>query len=107
MRRFTVIVLILIAIIWLLKLFLPEPKPAVSAAPRSLVVADPAPITPAPAVYAPPAHAPKAKTQHKTGPCQNPDDRAADGSRCGSRAASVLAWWQIDGAGSNRSTFRS
>ncbi|MDD1414167.1 transmembrane anchored protein [Dolichospermum sp. ST_con] len=28
-------------------------------------------------------------TSSSTGNCQNPDDRAADGSRCGNRAASV------------------
>src|SRR5947209_840792 len=92
MRRFTAIMLILILITWLLKLLLPEPKPPVSAAvePRTFVVtpSDPAPVTPT--VYAAPAHVvSKGKVHHKTGPCQNPDDRAADGSRCGNRAASV------------------
>ncbi len=92
MRRFTAIMLILIAITWLLILLLPELKPAAVATtesrPSAAVVApDQAPITPT--AYAPPAPVVSKAKAHKAGPCQNPDDRAADGSRCGNRAASV------------------
>src|ERR1700751_3908221 len=89
MRRFIAILLILNLITWLLILFLPEPKARVSAVMQpATFVADPAPVSLTPT--APAAHVvSKAKAHHKTGPCQNPDDRAADGSRCGNRAASV------------------
>jgi hypothetical protein len=91
MRRFTVIMLCLIAIIWLVKLLLPEPTPPMKAAmePRTAPVAPSVPAATTPTVYAPPVNVvSKAKAQ-KTEPCQDPDDRAADGSRCGNRAASV------------------
>jgi len=92
MRRFTAIMLVLIAITWLLKLLLPEPKPAVVAtteptASAAVVAPDRALITPT--AYAPPSHVVSKAKAHRTGPCQNPNDRAADGSRCGNRAASV------------------
>jgi hypothetical protein len=89
MRRFTTVMLILIAIVWLLKLLLPEPKPRLTAAvePRTFTVA---PLDPAHSPYATPVHVvSKARAPHKIGPCQKPDDRTADGSPCGNRVASV------------------
>jgi hypothetical protein len=89
MRLFTAIMLCLIAIVWLLKLLLPEPTPPMKAAiePRTAVVAPSVPAAITPIVYAPPVHV--VSKAHKAGPCRTPDDRAADGSRCGNRAASV------------------
>jgi len=94
MRRFTAIMLGLIAVTWLLLLPViakpPEPAARVVKVPRTA----PAAASPVPAPTITTAVVPESTTNPKpkwakAGLCRTPNDRAADGSRCGNRAASV------------------
>jgi hypothetical protein len=65
----------------------PVPTPEVT--PTPVATAPPPVPVPAPtSTWAPAPTAPTSSGQMATGRCQNPDDRAADGSRCGRRASS-------------------
>ena len=96
MRGRTAIVLGLV-VLFLMWLWWPgKPPSQTTLAPSTLPPASIATIpTPTTTAAIPPqrvtsSEKPKRKPKWaKAGPCRTPDDRAADGSRCGNRAASV------------------